>query len=193
MSREICFATNNENKLKEVNALVGSEIKILGLKDIGCNEELAEDGHTLEENSLQKAQYVSNKYHIPCFADDTGLEVDALGGEPGVYSARYAGPERDNHANMQLLLKKLCNKESRKARFRTVITYVASGEVLQFEGIVDGEIIKEFRGKKGFGYDPIFQPENHSLTFAEMGMKQKNKISHRARAFTKFLDFLSQK
>ena len=189
---EICFATNNINKIKEIENLLEGKVKLLGLEQIGCNEELPEEQKTLEGNSLQKAEYVCQKYKINCFADDTGLEVIALDGEPGVFSARYAGEERDSVKNMNLLLEKLQDKENRKAQFRTVISLCLDGKVKQFEGIVKGTIIKEFKGDAGFGYDPVFVPEGYDQTFAEMSLTEKNKISHRGIAVRKLADFLNE-
>jgi XTP/dITP diphosphohydrolase len=164
---------------------------VLSLKDIGCDVDIPETGTTLEENALQKAQYVYDHYHIDCFADDTGLEVDALDGAPGVYSARYAGGEgHDSEANMTKLLHELGENNNRKARFRTVIALILQGQVHEFEGIVNGEIIRERRGGEGFGYDPIFQPDGYDETFAELGNDIKNTISHRARATQKLCTFL---
>ena len=198
---KIVFATNNQHKLSEIRDILGESIEVLSLKDINCDVDIPETGKTLEENALQKAQYVYDHYHIDCFADDTGLEVDALGGAPGVYSARYAGEGHDSEANMAKLLKKLGDEDNRKARFRTVIALIQKKnicpcgcnsikEVHQFEGIVDGEIIRERRGGEGFGYDPIFQPDGYDKTFAELGMEIKNHISHRARATQKLADYL---
>ena len=198
---KIVFATNNQHKLSEIRDILGESIEVLSLKDINCDVDIPETGKTLEENALQKAQYVYDHYHIDCFADDTGLEVDALGGAPGVYSARYAGEGHDSEANMTKLLKELGDEDNRKARFRTVIALIQKKnicpcgcnsikEVHQFEGIVDGEIIRERRGGEGFGYDPIFQPDGYDKTFAELGMDIKNHISHRARATKKLADFL---
>ena len=198
---KIVFATNNEHKLSEVRGILGNEMEVLSLKDIGCDVDIPETGTTLEENALQKAQYVYDHYHIDCFADDTGLEVDALDGAPGVYSARYAGEGHDSEANMTKLLKELGENNNRKARFRTVIALIQKKnvcpcgctsikEVHQFEGIVNGEIIHERRGGEGFGYDPIFQPDGYDQTFAELGMDIKNHISHRARAVAKLAEFL---
>ena len=198
---KIVFATNNQHKLSEIRDILGESIEVLSLKDINCDVDIPETGKTLEENALQKAQYVYDHYHIDCFADDTGLEVDALGGAPGVYSARYAGEGHDSEANMAKLLKELGDKDNRKARFRTVIALIQKKnicpcgcnsikEVHQFEGIVDGEIIRERRGGEGFGYDPIFQPDGYDKTFAELGMDIKNHISHRARATQKLADYL---
>jgi len=187
---KLCFATNNKHKLEEVQALVGHKFQILSLKDIGCQEELAEDQETLEGNSLQKAEYVFLKYKVPCFADDSGLEVEALNGAPGVFSARYAGPQRSHDDNMTLLIKNLEGKSNRNAQFRAIITLRDAEGSHQFEGILKGRIQSDRRGTEGFGYDPIFQPEGFSKTLAEMGMEEKNKISHRARAVQKLVDFL---
>ena len=186
----LCFATNNRNKIKEIEKLLGQEYPLLGLKDIGCTVELPETQKTLEGNSLQKAEYVYHHYRTDCFADDTGLEVFALDGEPGVYSARYAGPERDSQKNMALLLENLQGKDSRAARFRTVITLIKEGKTHQFEGIVKGKIKENYQGNEGFGYDPIFIPEGYDKTFAEMSMEEKNKISHRGIAIQKLVAFL---
>lgn len=188
---EICFATNNANKIKEIKELLPTHIKLLSLQDIGCEEELREDKSTLEGNSHQKASYVFENYNIPCFADDTGLEVYSLNGEPGVRSARYAGDERDNAANIDLLLKKLEAKETRYAQFRTVITLFLPDHVKQFEGVVKGEIATEPRGDRGFGYDPVFIPKGLNRTFAEMDLNEKNEISHRAWAIRKLVSYLS--
>ena len=201
---KIVFATNNQHKLSEIRSILGDSIEVLSLKEIGCDVDIPETGKTLEENALQKAQYVYDHYHMDCFADDTGLEVDALDGAPGVYSARYAGEGHDSEANMTKLLKELGENNNRKARFRTVITLIQKKnvcpcgctsikEVHQFEGIVEGEIIRERRGGEGFGYDPIFQPEGYNQTFAELGMDIKNHISHRARAVAKLCEFLNDK
>ena len=199
---KIVFATNNQHKLQEVRQILGPEFEILSLNDIGCHEELPETGATLEDNALQKAQYVYTHYHIDCFADDTGLEVDALGGEPGVYSARYASMENasishDSEANMALLLEKLGENNNRRARFRTIfalIQRVGGLECVQrinlFQGIVEGEITRQRSGTEGFGYDPIFLPDGYEQTFAEMGGELKNQISHRARATKKLCDYL---
>ncbi len=188
----LCFATNNEHKLEEIQALVGDKFQILSLKDIGCHEELAEDQDTLEGNSLQKAEYVFKNYQVPCFADDSGLEVEVLGGAPGVYSARYAGPQRSHDENMNLLIRNLEGKSNRNAQFRAVITLINSEGSHQFEGILKGTIQSVRRGHGGFGYDPIFRPEGFSKTLAEMGMEEKNTISHRARAVQKLVDFLDK-
>ena len=208
---KIVFATNNQHKLSEIRSILGDSIEVLSLKDIGCDVDIPETGTTLEENALQKAQYVYDHYHIDCFADDTGLEVDALNGAPGVYSARYASmasdsgqtcpASHDSEANMTRLLKELGNNNNRKARFRTVIALIhkkdvcpcgctSIKEIHKFEGIIEGEIIRERRGGEGFGYDPIFQPDGYDQTFAELGMDIKNHISHRARATQKLADYL---
>ena len=207
---KIVFATNNQHKLDEIRNILGERIEVLSLKNIGCDVDIPETGTTLEENALQKAQYVYDHYHIDCFADDTGLEVDALSGAPGVYSARYANmaddslASHDAEANMTRLLKELGENNNRRARFRTVIALIQKKDVCpcgcssikdihKFEGIVDGEIIRERRGGEGFGYDPIFQPEGYDKTFAELGLDIKNHISHRARAVTKLCEFLNNK
>ena len=187
---KIVFATNNEHKLSEIRSILGDTIEVLSLKDIGCNVDIPETGTTLEENALQKAQYIYDHYHTDVFADDTGLEVDALGGAPGVYSARYAGDGHDSEANMTKLLHELGENNNRQARFRTVIALIQQGEVHEFDGIVNGDIIRERRGGEGFGYDPIFQPDGYDLTFAELGSEIKNTISHRARATQKLADYL---
>lgn len=187
---KIVFATNNEHKLSEIRSILGDTIEVLSLKDIGCNVDIPETGTTLEENALQKAQYIYDHYHTDVFADDTGLEVDALGGAPGVYSARYAGDGHDSEANMTKLLHELGENNNRRARFRTVIALIQQGEVHEFDGIVNGDIIRERRGGEGFGYDPIFQPDGYDQTFAELGSEIKNTISHRARATQKLADYL---
>ena len=194
---KIVFATNNQHKLDEIRSILGSDFEIVSLAEIGCHEDIPETGQTLEENALMKAQYVYNHYHVPCFADDTGLEVDALDGAPGVYSARYASMENlsnqnishDSEANMARLLRELGNNNNRKARFRTVIALIIEKPVM-FEGIVNGEIIRERKGGEGFGYDPIFQPDGYDKTFAELGNDIKNHISHRARATQKLAAYL---
>lgn len=190
---ELCFATNNEHKLREVRQLLGDQHRVLSLSDIGCVEELREDEDTLEGNSLQKAKYVFDRYQVSCFADDTGLEVEALQGAPGVYSARYAGDQRNDNDNIRLLLKNLDKSVNRRARFRTIITLVMQGEVHQFEGIANGEILTSKRGEHGFGYDPIFLPEGHQKSMAELTSAEKNAISHRGRATQKLVAFLKNK
>jgi XTP/dITP diphosphohydrolase len=188
---KIVFATNNPNKLSEIKALVPETIEIVSLKDIGCFDELPETQNTLEGNALQKAQYVVNKYKTSCFSDDTGLLVDALNGEPGVYSARYAGPENSSEKNMAKLLKNLEGETNRNASFETVIALVLNGQKYIFNGNVEGVITNEKKGKDGFGYDPIFIPENGKLTFAEMSKEAKGEISHRGRAVRKLIAFLT--
>ena len=170
---QIVFATNNLNKLKEVQALIPSHIKLLSLKDIDCNEDIPETQNTIEGNAKQKADYINNKYGFDCFADDTGLEVEALNGEPGVYSARYAGLQRNANDNMDLLLANLKNKSNRNAQFKTVVALHFNGKLNMFTGICEGVITESKSGEKGFGYDPIFQPKNYSKTFAEMDLKLK--------------------
>ncbi len=207
---KIVFATNNEHKLSEIRAILGPSFNVVSLADIGCHEDIPETGKTLEENALMKAEYVYNKYHLSCFADDTGLEVEALNGAPGVYSARYAaivpagepaGPSHDSEANMARLLRELANNNNRKARFRTVIALIEKKDVCpcgctsikvvhKFEGIVNGEITREKSGAEGFGYDPIFRPDGYDKTFAELGLDIKNQISHRARATQKLAEYL---
>lgn len=187
---KMVVATNNAHKLKEIAAILGQEIELLSLKDIQCFADIPETADTLEGNARQKAMYIYENYGMDCFADDTGLEVEALGGAPGVFSARYAGEGHDSEANMQKLLKELAGKENRKAQFRTVICLIRNGKEHLFEGIVKGEIIQKKRGGEGFGYDPIFVPEGYDLTFAELGDDVKNTISHRARAVEKLCQFL---
>jgi XTP/dITP diphosphohydrolase len=188
---KLCFATNNAHKLEEIRKILGNKFEITGLKDIGCFEELPEERNTIEGNSLQKADYVFYHFDVSCFADDTGLEVEALNGAPGVYSARYAGEQRDSEANINLLLKNLRDTENRKARFKTVITFIQPNEIHQFEGIVEGVILTERRGKGGFGYDSVFLPDGFQKSMAEMSMEEKNKISHRARAMEGLVEFLT--
>jgi XTP/dITP diphosphohydrolase len=190
--RTLCFATNNDHKRAEIQALLGDEFMVVGLSEIGCEEELAENQTTLEGNSLQKAAYVFDHYKVSCFADDTGLEAEALNGEPGVYSARYAGSQRNSDDNMNLLLANLSNIENKKAQFRTVITLITPNDKKQFEGVLKGTIIKEKRGAGGFGYDPIFVPEGETKTLAEMTMPEKNLLSHRARAVEKLVLYLKK-
>lgn len=190
---KLCFATNNTNKLNEIQLLLGDEFELMSLKDIGCNTDIPEPHPTIAKNSYEKAQYVWDNYRVNCFADDTGLEVYALKNEPGVLSARYAGIQKDANDNMNLLLKKLASHENKSARFKTIITLVIDGQFQQFEGIVEGQIIQTKKGTQGFGYDPIFIPENQDRTFAEMDMNQKNQFSHRARAFSKLLAHLKHK
>ncbi|MGB0523259.1 MAG: non-canonical purine NTP diphosphatase [Flammeovirgaceae bacterium] len=188
--KNICFATNNLNKLKELQKILEGQYQVLGLKDIGCEVDIPETSDTIEGNSLLKAQYVWEHYKMDCFADDTGLEITALNGEPGVYSARYAGPAKDAKKNIAKVLGKLINAEDRSAQFKTVITLIQSGEVTQFEGIVAGNIREEVAGTEGFGYDPVFEPTGYQITFAEMSMTEKNAISHRGKAVQLLVDYL---
>ena len=190
MKKKLVIATNNAHKLEEISAILGDEMELLSLKDINCHADIPETANTLEGNARQKAMYIYENYGMDCFADDTGLEVDALNGAPGVFSARYAGDGHDSEANMQKLLKELEGKENRKAQFRTAICLIMEGKEYLFEGIVKGEIIAEKRGGAGFGYDPIFVPEGYEQTFAELGNDIKNTISHRARAVEKLCKFL---
>ena len=208
---KIVFATNNAHKLSEIRQILGDRVEVLSLKDIGCDVDIPETGTTLEANALQKARYIWDHYHLPCFADDTGLEVEALHGAPGIYSARYAAMEEgreavshDSEANIARLLRELNEKVNRKARFRTVIALIEKIDVCPcgctsikkehlFEGIVEGEITRERSGAEGFGYDPIFRPDGYDKTFAELGADIKNQISHRARAVAKLYEFLNNK
>jgi len=187
---KLVFATNNQNKLKEARAILKDKVDILSLKDIECSDDIPETAVTLEGNALLKAKYIYNKFHINCFSDDTGLEIKALNGEPGVYSARYAGSDKNAEDNMKKVLLKMQNKEDRSAQFRTVIALILDGKEYSFEGIIKGEIIKEKQGNSGFGYDPIFRPLNSSMTFAEMSDKEKNGMSHRAIALSKLNEFI---
>jgi XTP/dITP diphosphohydrolase len=188
--QQLVFATNNKNKLKEVSDMLNGDIRLLSLDDINCKEEIPENSATIEGNALQKARYIYEKYGYNCFADDTGLEVEILEGRPGVYSARYAGEGKDPVDNMNKLLKELKGKTNRNARFRTVIALIIDGEAYTFEGIVKGSIVNNPRGSAGFGYDPLFKPEGYASTFAEMNAAEKNKMSHRAIAMHKMMEFL---
>lgn len=190
---KLVFATNNAHKLSEVNNKLQGRINLLGLSDIGCNEEIPENQETLEGNAQEKAQYIFDRYGLNCFADDTGLEVEALNGEPGVYSARYAGEQKDSVQNMSKLLLEMENKDNRNARFRSVFCLILNGETFFFEGIVNGQIIRNPRGDSGFGYDPVFVPKGSNSTFAEMDLGEKNKISHRAIATQELVNFLLSK
>jgi len=190
---KLVFATNNTHKLDEIRAILGNKIEILSLNDIDCHDEIPETADTLEGNALQKAMYIKEHYGYDCFADDTGLEVSALGGAPGVHTARYAeNTDHDSEANMNKLLKELEGKNDRSAQFRTVIALLLNGEQHLFEGIVKGDILTEKRGSEGFGYDPVFSPEQYSESFAELGAEVKNKISHRARAVAKLVEYLNK-
>ena len=190
MKKKLVFSTNNTHKLEEVSLILGDKIELLSLKDIHCDVDIPETENTLEGNALLKAEYVYNTYGLNCFGDDTGLEIETLNNEPGVYSARYAGEDKNSQANMLKVLHKLEGKENRKAQFRTAIALILDGEKYLFEGIIKGEIIKEKRGESGFGYDPIFIPEGYDQTFAQLGNDVKNKISHRALAINKLCEFL---
>ncbi|MFP4047852.1 MAG: non-canonical purine NTP diphosphatase [Bacteroidales bacterium] len=189
---ELLFATNNPHKKKEIQDLLDESFNILSLEDVGYIGDIPEDKNTLEENAMQKAEYIYEITGMNCFADDTGLEVDALKGKPGVYSARYAGEQKNSEANIQKLLKELEGKSNRKAHFRTVIALVLDGEQYFFEGIVNGKIIHTKKGESGFGYDPVFIPDGYDITFAEMPLRLKNQISHRSRAMNKLTSFLKK-
>ncbi len=188
--KKICFATNNLSKLAEISKQLEGKYEIVSLKDIGCKEDIPETQPTIEGNAIQKAKYIWEHYGVSCFADDTGLQVDALNGEPGVLSARYAGFQKNNEDNINLLLKNLEGNENRKARFLTVICLLLAGEEYIFEGIAEGEILTERLGVEGFGYDPIFRPNGFDRTFAQMSMIEKNEISHRGKAVKRLIDFL---
>lgn len=190
--KEIVFATNNKHKLAEMRQIMDGIYTVLSLDDIGCHEEIVEDADTIQGNAKIKADFITNKYHKDCFADDTGLEVEALDGAPGVYSARFAGEHCTYQDNVDKLLSALKGVENRKAAFRTVIALNLNGETHYFEGRCDGEITKAQRGEGGFGYDPIFQPDGFDLTFSELGIAEKNKISHRGRATQKLIAFLKK-
>ena len=190
LNMELVFATNNINKLKEVQEMLSDEINLLSLTDIGCFEDIDETATTLEGNAKIKSDYITKNYGYNCFADDTGLEVDSLNGEPGVYSARYGGEPRDAEKNMSKLLINLSGKENRNAQFRTIVSLNLNGKNYAFEGVCKGEILTQKTGNGGFGYDPIFQPEGFSQSFAEMTSEEKNKISHRKLAIQKLIDFL---
>jgi XTP/dITP diphosphohydrolase len=188
--QQLVFATNNAHKLEEVADKVAGKVKLLSLNDIGCHDDIAETGTTFQENASIKSYYIYQKYNLNCFGDDSGLEIDALNGEPGVYSARYAGEHGNHQANMDKVLEKLKDKTDRSARFRTVISLIWEGKEYFFEGTVNGTIRHERSGSAGFGYDPIFQPDGSDITFAEMSMAEKNSISHRAIAVGKLIEFL---
>lgn len=188
---KLVFATNNQHKLDEVRKVVTGDFEIVSLSEIDCHDDIPETADTLEGNALQKARYIKEHFGYDCFADDTGLEVEALNNAPGIYSARYAGPGHDSEANMNKLLQEMKDKENQKAQFRTAIALILNGKEYLFEGIVRGSIITEKRGNSGFGYDPIFVPENYTETFAELGNDIKNQISHRAEAVKKLIEFLS--
>lgn len=189
---QIVFATNNQNKLKEVQAQLPDEIKLISLKDIGCYEDIPETQKTIEGNAIQKANYIKMKYNKDCFADDTGLEVKALNGAPGVHSARYAGPEKNSKKNIEKLLSSLEKTANRSAQFKTVIALHYKGELIQFEGICEGKITRTAKGSGGFGYDPIFKPSVKDKTFAELTLKEKNEIGHRGIAVAKLIAFFNK-
>ena len=189
---KLVFATNNKHKLQEVRDIVGDRVEVLSLADIGCFDDSPETADTLQGNALIKARHIYEKYGFDCFADDTGLEVEALDGAPGVYSARYAGEECDSEANMRKLLENLTGKTNRNAQFRTVIALIINGEEMLFNGIVKGVIATEKKGDSGFGYDPIFVPEGHSASFAQMSSEMKNSMSHRFRATQQLSDYLKE-
>jgi len=189
--QQLVFATNNRHKVEEVSAKIKGEIKLLTLADIGCTEDIAETGLTFRENASLKSTYIWQHYQVNCFGDDSGLEIDALNGEPGIYSARYAGEHGNHAANIDKVLQNLQGVTNRKAQFRTVISLIWLGEEHFFEGIVTGTIRSERSGSEGFGYDPIFQPDGYDITFAEMSMDEKNSISHRAIAVEKLIAFLN--
>lgn len=192
MKKILVFATNNKHKAAEIQQLVGDAYEIKTLADIGCHDDIEETGLTLEENASIKSNYVFNKYGLSCFADDTGLEVDALNGAPGVYSARYAGAQKKDDDNMDLLLSNLAQYSSKKAKFRTVVSCIINGTETMFEGILEGAIVSQRAGTNGFGYDPIFKPADLNRTLAEMTTAEKNEISHRARATRKLIRFLNE-
>jgi len=187
--RELVFATHNQHKTAEVTQLLAGQYKILNLRDLGCTADIPETGNTFAENAELKTAYVQTHYQMDCFADDSGLEVEALNNEPGIYSARYAG-EGGDLANLELVLKKMEGKTNRKARFRTVVSLIQDNQKYLFEGVINGTLRETSAGVKGFGYDPIFQPDGYDITFAEMSMQQKNEISHRAQAMKKLIAFL---
>ena len=191
--KEIVFATNNAHKLSELRGIVGDKIRILSLADINCHDDIPETGETLEENSAQKVNYIYENYGKNCFADDTGLFVEALDGAPGVHTARYAGEHATSDDNVDLLLKNLEEKKNRRAYFKTIVSLIIDGKLFQFEGRIDGDITSKRIGTKGFGYDPVFRPDGYKKTFAQLGVEIKNKISHRAIASQKLVDFLLKK
>lgn len=190
---KICFATNNSKKIEEVKAALGSEYEVVSLSEIGCFEELPETGDTLDHNAFQKARFVKDHYGVDCFADDTGLEVDSLNGAPGVYSGRYAGEPRSDERNISLLLEKMKGKNSRTARFRTVIALILDGKEYSFEGTAEGTILDKKVGSGGFGYDPVFKPLGFDRTFAQLNLTEKNEISHRGKAVKALISFLSNR
>ena len=195
--KKLIMATNNEHKLREIRQILAGRFEVLGLSDIGCHEDIPETADTLEGNALQKARYIAEHYGMDCFADDTGLEVEALNGAPGIYTARFGamngyGESHDSDANIRCLLDQLQSATNRRARFRTAIALIQGGEEHLFEGIVEGEILRERMGTDGFGYDPIFAPQETGLSFAQMGPEEKNRISHRGRATQRLAEYLTQ-
>jgi len=189
---KLVFATNNKNKIKEIKHLIGNSIELLSLEDIGCFEDIPETSDTIQGNAIQKAKYVYDNYGYNCFADDTGLEIEVLNGEPGVYSARYAGEQKNPEDNMNKVLEKLKEESNRNAQFKTVMTLIINGEMTCFEGIVKGEMTCVRSGNEGFGYDPIFKPKGYDITYSEMNLELKNKISHRALATHKLIEHLQK-
>jgi len=190
--KKIVFATNNAHKLSEVKSILSPDFEIISLKELNCFDDIPETADTLDGNALLKAEYIHSRFNIDCFADDTGLEIRALGGEPGVFSARYAGENHDATKNMEKVLRLLGDSADRKAQFRTIIALIQNGETHFFEGKIEGRILKEPRGNEGFGYDPIFVPDGYDRSFAELGVEEKNKISHRAMAVQKLIDYLKK-
>lgn len=195
--KRIVFATNNSHKLSEIKAILREDFEVVSLEELGCNDEIPETADTLEGNALQKSTYINSRYGVNCFADDTGLEVEAFNGGPGIYTARFGtmngyGDDHDAEANTRCLIDKLKDTDNRRAQFRTVISLILDGKEYSFEGVVKGEITREKRGEKGFGYDPVFIPEGYTGTFAELGVDVKNQISHRARAVQKLAEFLKK-
>jgi XTP/dITP diphosphohydrolase len=193
MKRKLIFATNNQYKLKEIKNILNNRLDLVSLKDLNISEDMPEDNHSLEENATSKALFIYNKHKIDCFADDTGLEIEALNGEPGVLSARYAGDQCNFEDNINKVLRKLKEIKNRRARFRTIISLIENGRIVNFEGNINGKIINKKRGINGFGYDSIFQPDGYKHTFAEMTLDEKNKISHRAKATEKLANYLYRK
>jgi XTP/dITP diphosphohydrolase len=189
---QLIFASQNKHKAEEIKALLPSTIELLSLADLNYKDDIPETSPTLAGNALQKAEFIFEKFKAPCFADDTGLEIDALDGRPGVYSARYAGENKSADDNIQKILAELAGVDNRIAKFKTVIALVGMGKPLFFEGIVQGTITKSKQGTNGFGYDPVFMPDGYSITFAQMNLKEKNKLSHRAHAVNKFAEYLNQ-
>jgi XTP/dITP diphosphohydrolase len=189
---ELIVASQNQNKLVEFKKILGDKINLFSLSDIGLNQEIPENEKTIKKNAMFKAKFVNTQTGKNVFADDTGLEIDSLNGEPGVYSARYSGVDRNSDKNIELVLRKLKNKANRNSRFKTIISLIIDGKSVNFEGVVEGKITEEKRGSNGFGYDPIFQPNGYSSTFGEMSLKEKNKISHRSIAINKMVQYLKE-